>query len=291
MKRIRFLLVGPGNVGISLGAAWVRRGHRCVGVEGGNPRSRSRAAALLDAPGASRRKGADPPEFDLLLLAVPDGAIASAARSWSARCPWKGRVVLHTSGALGSSILEPLRRRGASAASLHPLISLPRPALDRAAFVGIYFGIEGDRKASRLARRLGRDAGGRTLEIGAAGKPLYHLGACLSSGYLLALIDAAVTRIPAGPADRAHLRKAMLALSESTLRSARERGLERALTGPILRGDVGTLRIHLRALRGSPPEWRSLHRALAFHLLEVAVRARRLPRAHAARIRSLLAGR
>jgi len=291
VKRIRFLLVGPGKVGISLGAAWVRAGHRCVGVEGGNSAARRRARCLLCAPEPKGTAGAAPPDFDLLLLAVPDGAIASLALSWEKRCSWKGRIVLHTSGALGSSVLEPLRRKGASAGSLHPLLSFARPALSRTAFQGTYFGIEGDPGAARMARRLAREAGGRSLEIEAGGKALYHLGACLSSGYLLGLIDAAAARIPARPAERARLRKAFLALAESTLRNARALGVNRAFTGPILRGDAGTVRIHLRALRTSPSEWQSLHRTLAGHLLDLALRSGRITPTTAGRIRSLLSGR
>ena len=289
MKRIRFLLVGPGKVGTSLGAAWVREGHRCVGVEGGSPAARRRARRLLRAPETGGEAGAAPPKFDLLLLAVPDGAIVPLARIWRKRCSWKGRVVLHTSGALGSSVLETLRRRGAMAGSLHPLFSFARPALDRTAFHGVFFGIEGDPGAARMARRLARDVGGRQIEIGADGKALYHLGACLSSGYLLGLIDAAASRIPASPAGRARLRLALLALAESTLRNARELGLERALTGPIVRGDTGTIRIHLGALQRSPAEWQWLHRALAQHLLRLTLRSGRITPATAARIRSLLA--
>jgi len=291
VKRIGFLLVGPGKVGISLGAAWVRAGHRCVGVEGGRPGARRRAGDLLGAGKPRGRSRLAQPAFDLLLIAVPDGEVAAVARSWRERCAWKGRFVLHTSGVLGASALDPLRRRGASAASLHPLLSLARPALDGNAFRGIYFGVEGDPEAAGMARRLAREAGGLTLNVRARGKALYHLGACLSSGYLLGLIDAAAARVSVRPADHVRLRNAFLTLSESALRNARETGLERALTGPITRGDVTTVRAHLLALRGSPPEWRSLHRTLARHVLDLALRSGRIKPGVARRIRGLLRGK
>jgi len=291
VKRIRFLLVGPGKVGISLGAAWVRAGHRCVGVEGGKPGVRRRAGVLLGTGKSRGRARLAQPAFDLLLIAVPDGEVAAVARSWKERCAWEGRIALHTSGVLGASALDPLRRRGASAASLHPLLSFARPSLDRNAFRGIYFGVEGDPEAAGVARRLAREAGGRTLEVRAREKALYHLGACLSSGYLLGLIDAAAARASVRPADYIRLRNALLTLSESTLRNARETGLERALTGPIARGDVTTIRAHLLALRGSPAEWRSLHRTLARHVLDLTLRSGRIKPGVAARIQGLLRGR
>jgi len=291
VKRVRFLLIGPGKVGISLGAAWVRAGHRCVGVEGGRPEARRRAGALLGTGKSRGRARLALPAFDLLLIAVPDGEIAAVARSWKERCTWKGRIVIHTSGVLGASALDPLRRRGASTASLHPLLSLARPALAGDAFRGVYFGVEGEPKAAGLARRLAREAGGRTLEVRARGKALYHLGACLSSGYLLGLIDAAAARVSVRPADHVRLRNALLTLSESALRNARETGLERALTGPIIRGDVTTIQAHVLAMRGSPAEWRSLHRTLARHVLNLALRSGRIEPAVAARIRALLRGK
>mgnify|MGYP001053356894 CR=1 FL=1 len=290
MKRIRFLLVGPGKVGISLGAAWVRAGHLCAGVEGGSPEARRRARDFLGTEKSTARSRLALPDFDLLLIAVPDREVAAVARSWRERCAWKGRVALHTSGVLGASALAPLRRRGASVAALHPLLSLARPDPGRTAFRGVCFGIEGDPGAARMARRLARQAGGRTLEIPARGKALYHLSACLSSGDLLGLIDAAASRVPVRPADRVTLRNALLKLSESTLRNARERGLERALTGPIPRGDATTIRTHLRALRGSPAGWRSLHRILARNVLGLTLRSGRIKPDVARRIRALLRG-
>ncbi len=290
MRQIRFLLVGPGKVGPSLAAAWVRAGHRCAGVEGGTPAARRRARSLLGPRTSRRARPSARPTFDLLLIAVPDGKVAPVARSWERRCAWKGRIALHTSGALGASALAPLRRRGASAASFHPLLSLARVVVEGNPFRGVCFGVEGDPNAVRVARRLAREVGGRTLEIAPRGKALYHLGACLSSGYLLGLIDAAAARVPVRPADRIRLRQAFLMLSDSALRNARQRGLERALTGPILRGDVATIRAHLAALQSLPREWRSVHRTLARHVVDLALRSGSIQREAADRIRKLLAG-
>ncbi len=288
MKKVRFLLVGPGKVGMSLGKAWLRAGHRCVGVEGGRPGARARARALLGVRRRPRKRSTSPAPFDLLLIAVPDSQVLGVARSWADRVRWEGRIVLHTSGVLGDSVLAPLRRRGARVASLHPLLSFPRPLLDPGSFRGAFFGVEGQRRASRFARRLVRDAGGRPLEIRGDRKPLYHLGACLSSGYLLALIDAAATRVAAGAADPALLRRAFLSLAESALRNAGRSGLEAALTGPILRGDLVTLAAHLSGLTALPPGWKRLHRTLAGHTLSLALRSRRITPSQALRIRRLL---
>jgi len=287
MKKIRFLLVGPGNVGISLAAAWVRAGHVCVDVEGGRPVARAQTRSLLGI--RARRGGSDlgRPGFDLLLIAVPDRCISQVARSWAGRVPWTGKTVLHTSGVIGASALSPLRRQGASVGSLHPLRSLPRPMPGRDTFREIFFGIQGDRQAARVAGRLAREIGGKTIQVRRDLQALYHLGACLSSGYLLGLIDAAATRIGVSAANPRRFREALLALAETTLRTAREKGLERSLTGPIVRGDLIAIRAHLTAMESLPLELRELHRTLALHTLNLAAGSRRTPPALAARTRRL----
>ncbi|HEV8335150.1 MAG TPA: Rossmann-like and DUF2520 domain-containing protein [Candidatus Polarisedimenticolia bacterium] len=286
MKKLRFLLVGPGRLGTSLAAAWVGAGHVCAGVRGGTAPARARAWRLMRR--RAPRAGGRPPAFDLLLIAVPDREVSRVARSWAKRGSWEGRFALHTSGVLRASVLAPLRAQGASVGALHPLVSIPFPDPGPGLFRGIYFGVEGDPEASRWARRLARDAGGRSLEIRATGKARYHLGACLASGYLLALLDAAASRIAAGSADPALLRRAFLALAESTLRNARARGIEAALTGPILREDVVSVRAHGQALARLPAVWRALYRGLAAHTLDLAARSGRIRPSSARRIRRVL---
>jgi predicted short-subunit dehydrogenase-like oxidoreductase (DUF2520 family) len=234
------------------------------------------------------RAGGRPPAFDLLLIAVPDREVSRVARSWAERGPWEGRIALHTSGVLRAAVLAPLRAQGASVGALHPLVSISFPEAGPDLFRGIYFGVEGDPEARRWGRRLAREVGGRSLEIRAAWKARYHLGACLASGHLLALLDAAASRIAVGSADPARLRKAFLALAESTLRNAHSRGFEAALTGPILREDAASVRAHVRALARLPAVWRTLYRGLAGHTLDMALRSGRIRPSSARRIRQIL---
>jgi predicted short-subunit dehydrogenase-like oxidoreductase (DUF2520 family) len=240
--------------------------------------------------GAAKRP-AKVPEFDLLLVAVPDRKINAVARSWADRVSWEGRSALHTSGVIGTSALEPLKRQGAEVGCLHPLLSLPWADLARGAFKGVYFGIQGEAPVIRLARRLARDAGGKVLEVRGEDKALYHLAACLSSGYLLGLIDAAASSVASGVAPTARFREALLALAASAIRNARKAGLPASLTGPIPRGDIATIEAHLASLARLPSAWENLHGVLARHTLDLAVRSRRISPAVAARIRRLLAGK
>ena len=119
-------------------------------------------------------------------------------------------------------------------------------------------------------------------------KALYHLGACLSSGYLLSLIDAASARFGEGAVSATRFQRAMLVLAGSTLENAKKAGLEAALTGPIPRGDAGAVLEHLASLKGLPSPWRTLHGIVARQALGIAVRSRRISPAVAARIGRLL---
>ncbi|MCI0408569.1 MAG: DUF2520 domain-containing protein, partial [Acidobacteria bacterium] len=160
MKPLRFILAGPGAVGLSLAAAWVRAGHRCVGLYGRGSRSLSRGKRLLKARIIRRGQEKNERNFDVLLIAVPDGAIAATARAWARLTDWQGKSAFHTSGALPSVLLAPLRERGARVASLHPLTSIPLPSDDRKLFEGITFALEGDAAACVMGSRVIRQIGG-----------------------------------------------------------------------------------------------------------------------------------
>lgn len=270
MKSQRFILAGPGAVGLSLSAAWIQTGHRCVGIYGRRPRSLARGKRLLKTriirPGEENQAK----DFDVLLIAVPDGAIAAVARAWARRTDWKGKCVFHTSGALPSILLAPLHDRGARVASLHPLTSVPRPSTDRGMFEGITFALEGDAAACILGAQIVRKLGGRPLRIPSHAKASYHLAACLASGYLLAYLVMAselVERSAGLPRGRSL--PPLLQLAAATLANARRIGVPRSLTGPVVRGDLVTLRLHANALRGARPELGFIHSIVARKLLEL----------------------
>ena len=292
MKALRFVLVGPGALGVSLSAAWIRAGHRCIGVYGRRPARAARARALLGVRALQGNREKLPGRFDFMLLAVPDDAVAGAARRWATRGAWRNRFAFHTSGALAATLLEPIRRKGASVASLHPLTSVPAPRETVSFFEGTAFGIEGDPGACALAERLVRGVGGEPFRIPAGAKPLYHAGACLASGYLLALVALASEPLERmGNLSAAEAREALLGLSIATLHNARELGFERALTGPVMRGDVDTLRRHLTALGRRSPSVKRVYTVLAAKMLEMALKGGRIKRRTARDLMTLFQGR
>lgn len=292
MKPRRFILAGPGAVGLSLAAAWVRTGHRCVGIYGRGARGLARGKRLLKTriirPGEEHQAK----DFDVLLIAVPDGAITAVARAWARRTDWKGKCVFHTSGALPSTLLAPLHDRGARVASLHPLTSLPRPSAHPRLFEGITFALEGDATACALGAQIVRGLRGRPLRIPPRAKVPYHLAACLSSGYLLAyLVMASELLETSGGLSRNRLLPPLVQLAAATLANARRIGVRRSLTGPIIRGDLVTLRHHANTLRGAPPELGLIHSIVAHKLLELAKAGGPQQRRRSRKTRAILAPR
>lgn len=254
-------VVGAGRVGRSLAHALRKKGFRLGAVVTTNPRSAQAAVRFLGAgkPLAQIEKGAA--EADIVLIATPDGAVAEAARSLARlEVRWRGKTVLHTSGALPARELLPLRRRGAAVGCMHPLYPFPRTVerLPR----GIAFGIEGDRRACAVAARLAKKLGGTVVRVRASGKAQYHAAAVLAAGHLLTLVELASRVLArAGVRDR-DARRALVTLAEATLRGYRDVGV-RAWTGPIARGDAETVWRHLVALKELPLDVQRVYVSLA----------------------------
>ena len=221
-------------------------------------------------------------------MATPDREIAPVARELArARLPWAGRIVAHTSGAVSSAALEPLRPRGALLASIHPLTSIATAHPD-ADFHGTPFAIEGDARAVRVLRSLVLDLGGLPVTIPRQDKALYHLIACILSNDLVALLASgfeAARGLGLGTRQAARL---YLPLIRGTVENVALLGTVKALTGPVSRGDVPTLRLHAEALRTLPADVRRMHRLLALRSAALALQARTITPEVAARIARLL---
>jgi predicted short-subunit dehydrogenase-like oxidoreductase (DUF2520 family) len=276
-------------MGLSLAAAWSRADHRCVGLYGRGPRGLARGKHLLKARVIRRVQEVSDRDFDVLLIAVPDAAITATARAWARLPNWKGKSVFHTSGALSSRLLIPLREKGARVASLHPLTSIPRPSSNPKLFEGITFALEGDSAACVLGARVTRQVGGRPFRIPSQAKAAYHLAACLSSGYLLAyLVMASELLERAGGLARAQSLPALLELASATLGNARKLGVGPSLTGPIVRGDLVTLRLHAKALEKAPQTVGVVYAVVAKRLVELANVKGREKQGTARKIQALL---
>jgi len=224
----------------------------------GRALARALAAAGIPVSFVPRRAGRTA-SFDVLVLAVPDDAIA-AESDRLLRAGARARCAMHLSGALPAGILAGWRRTGSAAVSFHPLRSFAGARGETAA--GAVVAIEGDARGVAIARRLAGRIGARAWLVAAAAKPLYHAAAAAAAGgtaILVALAAEAARR--AGMPSRTAI-PAMAALASEAARNVGARGFPRGLTGPLARGDEGTLRLHRRAL-APLADLAAVHEALA----------------------------
>jgi predicted short-subunit dehydrogenase-like oxidoreductase (DUF2520 family) len=190
-------------------------------------------------------------------LAVPDDAIGSCASSLAAGRDWRGRVALHSSGALSSEVLTPLRRGGAAVASMHPMMTFVRTASARASGTpasdaqrGVCFAVEGDARAVRVAGAIARELGGEVLKLDPARKPVYHAFGAFLSPLLVAELTAAEEVARAAGISMAHAQRIMRPIVRRTVDNYLANGGQKAFSGPLVRGDLETIRRHLASLHG-----------------------------------------
>lgn len=257
-------IIGAGAVGTAL--ATLLRAHRDEG------------SIIVSGRGES----APSPPPTAVVLAVPDRAIPEIA-SRLAASELSPMPVLHTSGALGQEPLIELANAGWSTGSLHPLVAVPRASGGPSPLQGAWFALQADGPARRVGEAIVQAAGGHLIELSRDGKPLYHAAAVFASNYLVALMSVAERLAAAAGADPADAREALASLAGGALASVRELGPEEALTGPIARGDVATVELHLSRLSG--PD-RSLYSRLARAALDLS--SSRLEAEAVARLEAIL---
>ncbi|HSL65975.1 MAG TPA: Rossmann-like and DUF2520 domain-containing protein, partial [Gaiellaceae bacterium] len=226
---------------------------------------------------------------ELVVLAMPDDAIeATAAALAEAAAIGRGTWVTHVSGALGLDALAPVVATGARRLAIHPLQTFPdvASALDRLPGCSIAVTAE-DEEGAVLGERLGRDLGGRPFRLPDDRRPLYHAAAVFASNYLVVASAVAESLLAAvGVPDAA---AALAPLQRASLENVERLGPGRALTGPAVRGDAGTIRRNLEALKQDAPELIPAYVGMARAALDVAERAGRLPRGARAAVEDVLA--
>ncbi len=251
-------IIGPGRVGTLLGTACARAGDRVIAITGGSAPSRERFVQLV----AGARDIADPSQAvaiaERVILAVPDDAIAPVVTQLARDDAWAStHQVVHVCGAHGLEPLQLAARAGASVAACHPATTVPTEATDPQHLVGVAWAVTADAAAVVWARAMVERLGGDAYELAESMRPLYHAGLAVASNAAGAAVATArqlliAARIPAveafiGP------------LVATSVRHVLGAGAE-ALTGPIQRGDAGTIARHLAAIDADLPELSQVYR-------------------------------
>lgn len=280
-------IVGAGPVGTALGVAISRAGWPVTAVASRDAGRRDRFVGLVSGARAFIEPAAVLDAADIAILAVPDDAIPAVAGQMRLS---SGQTLVHTSGLLGAEVLDVARGAGSHVGAFHPLVSFTSE-LERSveSLEGATIALEGDDAIIGLLVDLAEAIGGVAVRLPRGSKPAYHAAAILASGGLIALLDAIVTLGAAAGLDEQGSLAVFGRLMEQTLANARAIGVGAALTGPITRGDAGTLQAHLETLERLAPDLVALYVAAARRELYLAEQRRTLTPQQLDRVRTALA--
>ncbi len=260
--RLTVSIVGAGNLGTALALTLPSAGCEVKFIA---TRAKNKSGARTKALARKLKArlvelGKEPLDTDLVWIAVPDDSITQVANRLANAQEWKGRIVVHSSGALTSEALAPLRAKGAKVSSLHPMMTFVRGSVPDMA--GVAFAVEGDSAAVRAASKIVEQLGGYTFPIRKQQKVLYHAFGSFASPLVIALMASLEQVAQAAGVKRRDVKRVMLPLLQQTLQNYLRGDAASAFSGPLVRGDVATVRKHLHELKRAP-EARDVYVALA----------------------------
>jgi predicted short-subunit dehydrogenase-like oxidoreductase (DUF2520 family) len=260
-------IVGAGAVGTALGVALNRAGWPIAAVASRDPGRRERFRSLIGGARGFSEANALLDEVELVIVAVPDDAIAPLAAGMRL---YSGQAMVHTSGLLGAEVLLPALAAGSEIGSFHPLVAFADLERAVAALRGATIAVEGSDNLVALLADMAETIGGVPVRLAPGAKAAYHAAAVLAAGGVVALLDAVVELGRVAGLDEAGALAVYLPLVRQTLDNAQALGVRDALTGPFTRGDEGTLRAHLEELARHAPGVLDLYRALGRRELALA---------------------
>ena len=279
-------IVGTGRVGAVLGAALQQAGHHLVAVSGVSEQSRARAAALL--PGVPVRSVEEVvARAELVLLTVPDDVLPGLVAGLSATGCWQaGQLVVHTAGRYGTAVFETANSQHILGMALHPVMTFSGTSMDVARLAECCFGITAPEALRPVAEALVVEMGAEPVWIEERDRPMYHAGLAHGANHLATLVAQAIQVV--GSAGVQDPQRLIAPLLHAALDNALRLG-DGALTGPVARGDTGTVAVHLAQLNAQTPDIRPTYVALARATAERALASGRLSAADAEPLLEFLA--
>lgn len=256
-------IVGAGRVGRALGRRLHELGWHVGAVTGRSISSARAAVRVIGAGHPLNHLTHQILNSSVVLITTPDDAIESVAKELAhlGGKEWSGKVVLHTSGALNSSVLQPLAELGAATGSMHPMQTFSNQNNPRLA--NCIFGIDGSPAALQVARKMAHRMDGIAVRLSGANKAAYHVAGSFASAYVLALLETATRLLMSQGFTRRRAQRALLPLTRQTLDNLERVGPTAAWTGPLARGDLSTIQRHVQALADFQPEYLEAYEALS----------------------------
>jgi len=257
-----FSIIGAGRVGRALGRRLRELGWKIGAVVTRSETTARKAVRSIGAGHAHAFLTRQVLAAQVILVTTPDHSVAEVAEELAriGAEELRGKIVLHTSGALSSAVLAPVKKCGAAVGSMHPLQTFSGvgvPPLD-----GKVFAIEGDAYAVRMARQIARTLGAVPARIEGSKKPLYHAAGALAAGHVLALMETATRLMTSAGMKRREAMQALLPLTRQVLENFERLGPRAAWTGPLSRRDYEVVAAHIEAMKDLPAEFAETYEAV-----------------------------
>ena len=277
--------IGAGTVGTALAVRLRRRGYSVVAVASRTRASAERLAKVVDGCRvySSGQEVADAAE--LVFITTPDDAIGSVV----SQINWRpGQSVVHCNGAESVDVLESAMRCGAQVGGFHPLQTFASVDYAIENLPGSTFVLEGEGELLNILRGLAAALDGHWVKLEAKHKVLYHASAVIVCNYLVTLVKLATDLWQTFGVSVPEATQALLPLLRGTVNNLSNVGLPDSLTGPIARGDVGTVKKHLAALEKDAASLLPVYRELGLETIPIASAKGKIDEHRAEELRSLL---
>jgi predicted short-subunit dehydrogenase-like oxidoreductase (DUF2520 family) len=277
--------IGAGTVGTALAITLHERGYAVTAVASRSKSSADRLASRVPECKSFENKQSVADVAELVFITTPDDVIGQVASElkW-----YPGQSIVHCSGAHSLDILEPAKRDGAQLGAFHPLQTFANVAHAIKNIPGSTFALEAEGELLQTLKNMAQDLDGTWVKLSAGDKVLYHAAAVVACNYLVTLMQMATDLWQTFGVTTPEATKALLPLLRGTLNNLENIGLPNCLTGPIARGDVGTIKKHLEALEKSAPALLSAYRELGLQTIPIALGKGKIDSNRAEEMRQLL---
>jgi predicted short-subunit dehydrogenase-like oxidoreductase (DUF2520 family) len=292
-RKLNVTIIGAGKVGSVLGRILIEEGERVVCVVSRRRSSARRAAAFIGARSFSTRLSDIPAVTDLIFITTPHAEIEEVARSLAQleHLAFRRLAVCHASGIHTARALEPLAERGSEVFSFHPLQTFPRDFRPRDILPsarGIVYGVDGSSAALSRARRLARSLRGRILLVPPERRVLYHAACVVASNHLTTMLWVVQKMGERCGMQPKEFWNVFGPIVSATLQNVGGSSPAEALSGPIARGGIETLSLHVDSVRGALPVFLPYFVAVSRETVRLALEKGSIDRVRAEEMEDLL---
>ena len=267
-SKLKIGFIGTGTTGTALAVQLSLKGYAVVAASDKTVSSARRFADMVPSCRIYHKNQEVADNADLIFITSPDDVIAPIAASLK----WhNGQSVVHCSGAASLDILTPAREDGANTGAMHPLQTFASVSQAISNMPGSTFGIEADEPLFSILRDMAVALEGTCVKLEPGDKVLYHAAAVLSCNYLITLVKLATDLLKSLGMDPEQATQALMPLLKGTLNNISNIGIPECLTGPIARGDTGTINKHISALEQSSPEALSTYLEMGLQTIPLAL--------------------